>query len=690
MSIDKAFKESVKGYFKAHGSTTFTFSELKQALHIKPKHDKKLKKTLYMLNNYGDIKKLRDGSYKWDSTCGGKYRNSNNNHAGKKNGSNNGVKLDLGKLETVLCVYRKNGEHWSYTPILKKSTNAKLTVFKSDKTELENIEQGSIVEVKPIKSKDGNTYQGGKFIRLVGKSVVGSESYISLHNHGIKPEFSEEIMKYVNSLKEISQKQILKRQDLRHLPLITIDGKDSRDFDDAVFAEKWFDAKDNHIGYHVIVAIADVAYYVPKGSPLDLEALKRGNSTYCPDMVVPMLPERLSNGLCSLVPNEDRPVMAVHLYIDINGELQKHKFVRAVIKSHKRLTYDQVQTAIDGDFTDVIDEVFYKDVIAPLESAYELRKTQKDFRGALTIEKPESRILVDYRTGEISEAEAISRHKSHMIIEEMMILANIAAGHTLEEYIGMYRVHEEPSVEKVEDFLRTLDQLGVPYSPKINPEYITAEDFQTIADSLEGRKDKNFILDMMPKSQSKAYYSPDNEGHYALALTHYAHFTSPIRRYADLVVHRVLIEVLTLPCFGGAVYEEDEALEIGEQISKTERISEKAAKESMSRFMARHYSKRIGEEFSVRVSSIGAFGVYVRILETGAEGILSPRDLKALSYKFDEESHTYVGKGKKIEPIMIGTKLKVKLAKTSILSGRIAFDYVSFADDFDYDMQDVA
>lgn len=665
MGYKKDFESAVLNYFKNKEDQEVTFRALTRAFSIKGQGRNKLKDALMNLEEKGFLRYKKRDIYIYSTKKVEKIEKTEEK-AVKKN-------PDIKEYEEMVAVYHQATK--TYQPLSRDISKIMLNALEGEEDEY-NLENGNIVLVKPIKHKDSKKVQAAKFVKLMAKSVEGSESLLSILSAEIPNEFPEEVLTEANKLeKGLSKTEISKREDLRDLPLVTIDGEDSRDFDDAVFAEPWLNEKGNSKGgFHIIVAIADVAFYVKEGSLLEHEAFKRGNSTYFPDMVVPMLPERLSNDLCSLNPNEDRPVMAAHLYIDANGNLKKYKFSRAVMHSHKRLTYNQVQKAINGKFDDVIDEEFYKKAIIPLEEAFEVLQHKRTNRGALELETTETYIMFDDEKG-VEDIVPRERFKAHMLIEEMMILANIAAAKALEQYACMYRVHEEPSNEKITNLQKSLD--GLRFKHKMNTKSRSPHEFKRLIDKVGDRQDRETIMTLILRSQSQAKYSSENLGHFGLALSHYAHFTSPIRRYSDLIVHRLLVESLGLPSAGGVKYSRKKVDEIAEHISTTERVSQKAEWDAKERFIARFYSKQINKLFVADVVSVNTFGMFVKIPETGAEGLVPFRSMKNDFYIFDDRTKTLRGKRTR-KVVTVGTKMRVKLTQANITFGKLSFDFVSF------------
>lgn len=463
-------------------------------------------------------------------------------------------------------------------------------------------------------------------------------SLIAIHSHGIPTVFSKDVMAEAEDLSEPDLSG--GREDMRDIPLVTIDGADARDFDDAVFAEPDSDPK-NEGGWHLIVAIADVSYYVRPGSALDAEAFKRGNSTYFADRVVPMLPERLSNDLCSLRPQVNRACLAVHMIIDKNARLITHRFTRGLMRSAARLTYEQVEEAHRGN-PDSMTAPLLDAVIKPLYKAYSVLKHARQKRGALELDLPERKAIINEQ-GRITAIVPRQRLDSHQLIEEFMILANVAAAEALERKNApcIYRIHEQPSLERLEAARMFLKDMGysLVQSDQIHPRNIN----QLLKLSSE-RGDAELVHTMLLRTQSQAIYHADNIGHFGLALEKYAHFTSPIRRYADLVVHRSLVKAYKLGDGGLSPQEQETIDDISEHISQTERRSMIAERDVMDRFTAQYLSEHVGDIFKGKISSVTSFGMFITLDESGADGILPMRNLPRDYYVYSEERHTLTGK----------------------------------------------
>ncbi len=440
------------------------------------------------------------------------------------------------------------------------------------------------------------------------------------------------------------------RTDLRNIPLVTIDGEDARDFDDAVFAEKDGD------GFHIIVAIAEVAFYVREGSALDKTAFERGNSVYFPDRVIPMLPERLSNGLCSLVPNEDRYCLAVHIWIDAAGRIKDYEFVRGIMKSVARLTYEQVEhhtphSALHTQITNLF-------------TAYAALAHERDSRGALDLDLPEYKIHFD-AAGNVSDIAVKKRLESHRLIECYMIAANVAAADFLlkNKAPGMYRVHEAPSEEKLED-LRMLLHMS---DYRLQKGAVTAKHFNRVLKASMDDPRRPMIHTAVLRSQMQAFYSAENLGHFGLGLQRYCHFTSPIRRYSDLVVHRSIINILNKKKepFPHLV---DTAL----HISETERRAMLAERDASDRYKVSFMSRKIGDVFTGVIGGLNEFGLFVSLNGTGVTGFIPVRNLGRDFFTYDKKNSRFVGRSSG-DVFTLGAAITVRVQEANVMTGSLIF-----------------
>lgn len=531
-------------------------------------------------------------------------------------------------------------------------------------------EPGELVRAEAIRGKAMGLRQARVVERLSAADGGRNISAIAIHEHGIPEDFSPDSTAAAEAAGPAPSDG---RECLRDFALITIDGADARDFDDAVWAEADPDPG-NPGGWRALVAIADVSWYVRPGSALDQDARDRGNSVYFPDRVVPMLPEALSNGWCSLAPKEDRPCLALHLWISSEGRMIRHKFVRGIMRSAARLTYEQVQRARDGHPDDDTGPLL-ETVIAPLYGVYGGLLAERTRRNALDMDLPERQIDIgpDGMVRAIRERERLD---SHRLVEELMIAANIAAAEALESRGApcVYRVHDRPSLEKTEalnQFLRSMDlQFAKGQVPK--PMH-----FNQILRKAAGTPESQMINQMVLRSQSQAEYSARNIGHFGLALGKYAHFTSPIRRYADLLVHRSLIAAFKLGPGGlnggGGNFEET-----ARHVSVTERRAVAAERDAADRFTAHFLADRVGATFDARINGVSRAGLFVTLAETGADGLVPIRTLPDDYYDHDERTHTLTGRTHGLR-YRLGQDLEVRLEEAAPLKGALIFSVMGSA-----------
>jgi ribonuclease R len=463
------------------------------------------------------------------------------------------------------------------------------------------------------------------------------------------------------------------REDWRDVPLVTIDPVDAKDHDDAVFARP--DLDPNNKGGHIIdVAIADVGHYVTPGSALDREALARGNSTYFPDRVVPMLPERISNDLCSLRAKEDRAALAVRMVIGADGRKRSHRFHRVLMKSAAKLNYAQVQAAVDGEPDDTTGPLL-DPILRPLYDAYRTLKRERAEREPLDLDLPERKILLK-PDGTVDRVISPERLDAHRLIEEFMILANVAAAEALERARTplIYRVHDEPSPEKIEalrEFLQTID-INLPKGGVLK-----TSQFNAVLARVKGQEYQDLVNQVVLRSQSQAEYAAENYGHFGLNLRRYAHFTSPIRRYADLIVHRALIRAFDLGDGGLPPAADTETLsEVSAQISATERRSMVAERETVDRLIAHFLADRIGATFEGHIAGVTRAGLFVKLDGTGADGFIPARTLGADYYRYDETRHALIG-DRTGEAYRLGDRATVRLAEAAPVAGALRFEILS-------------
>jgi ribonuclease R len=569
-------------------------------------------------------------------------------------------KLESRATRVVGLVTRAGDGSLRVTPADKRVR----TEFAVDSRSIPGVAVGEIVVVEVEPGRPMGTPRARIVERLGKAGEARSVSLISIAAHSIPAEFPQAAIAQAEAAGPAS---LGKRTDLRNIPLVTIDGEDARDFDDAVHAAADADPN-NPGGWKLLVAIADVAHYVRTGDALDKSARERGNSVYFPDRVVPMLPEELSNGWCSLKPDEDRPVMAVEIVIDADGKKKRHHFVRGLMRSAARLTYERAQAAMDG-VSDALTTPLLGPVIKPLYGAYRALMKAREARGTLELDLPERRVVLDAK-GEVLKIEARARLDSHRLIEEFMIAANVAAAEALEKrrWPCMYRVHDQPDptrVEALREFLDGLD-LHLPRGQVIRPAHFTK-----LLQKAAKTPYSDMINSLVLRSQSQAVYSPENLGHFGLALSRYAHFTSPIRRYSDLLVHRALIGAYG---FGddGIPREVHGFKETGDHISATERRAAVAEREAVDRYTAAFLSKRTGELFAGRISGVIRAGLFVQLDETGADGIIPVSSLPNDFYEHDEQRHALVGR-RHGEVHRLGDRVQVRLVAAQPLTGGLTF-----------------
>lgn len=483
-------------------------------------------------------------------------------------------------------------------------------------------------------------------------------SLIAIHKFGIPNVFSEDLLE---EAERVSKQKLGEREDLRHLPIVAIDPADARDHDDAV----WACPRDDG-GFDAIVAIADVSYYVRPGSVLDKEARKRGNSVYFPDRVVPMLPETLSADICSLKAGVDRAALACHLTIDAKGKVTGFRFTRAVIKVAANIAYEDAQAAIDGGSHPLLESA-----LKPLWACWKLLAKARDLREPLDLDLPERRVMLD-EAGRIASIAVRERLDAHRLIEDFMIAANVAAAKALEAKKApcMYRVHEPPAREKLvalKDYLETFD---IPFALG---QVITPKTFNRLIERVGDADYRPQIMEQILRTQTQAYYAPANQGHFGLALGSYAHFTSPIRRYADLLVHRSLVGAYRLG-EGTLTAEEAQRMTVlGETISEAERRAMQAERETIDRYVAAYLSERVGQVLETRITGVTAFGFFATVEGLGGDGLVPAATLGAEYFRHIEAEHALEGEDSG-DRYTLGQKLQLRLVEANPVSGSLRFE----------------
>ncbi|MEM9839834.1 MAG: ribonuclease R, partial [Pseudomonadota bacterium] len=500
------------------------------------------------------------------------------------------------------------------------------TSFEIAKADMLGAKDGDLVWAEP-KPQRGYGPQKGRVAKVVG-SVDGTEnlSLIALAEHDIATDFPAGVLREAKALKVKADKA---HRDLTKLKLMTIDPASARDHDDAVHAERLDDG-----GFRLTIAIADVSFFVRPGSSLDQEAEKRGNSVYLPDRVVPMLPEELSNDLCSLKEGKVRLALCCEVEIGAKGGKKSHRFFRAKIKNHKNLAYEDAQAIADGEKRGPKE-------VATLFEAYEALKTARERRKPLDLDMPERRIVME--DGAVVGVERKERMDAHRLIEEFMVLANVCAAETLSEArrTAIYRVHDAPDPERLDGLRQYLDPLGYTL-PKADD--VRASNLNGILAKARERDEMDIIAMSVLRSQSQAVYDTENIGHFGLSLKKYAHFTSPIRRYADLTIHRALVRTLGLGEGGERDEDQVRLQSIAESISQTERRAVSAERDTEARLLARHLEEQVGATFTGRISGVTRVGLFVSLDETGADGFIPARTLGWEYFEHDETRNAMVGR----------------------------------------------
>jgi ribonuclease R len=565
----------------------------------------------------------------------------------------------------ILGIFRKGAEGGRIVPIDKGSDKEWMVPAAAT----EGAKDGELVEAEQSGPKGRMGLQKARIVQRLGDpSQPKAVSLIAIHQHGIPDDFPDDVIAEADAAKPAG---LSGREDLRDMPLLTIDPVDARDRDDACLAHADDDPK-NPGGFVIWVAIADVAHYVRPGSALDREARKRGNSSYFPDRVVPMLPDRLSGDLCSLHEGVPRACMAVRMVINAQGEKIGHRFVRGLMRSVASLNYQEVQDGIDGHPNDKVAPLV-EPVLKPLFAAYGALKLARAKRQPLELDLPERQIILSDE-GQVTSVAFKDRLDAHKLIEEFMVLANVAAA---EELIRLktpllFRVHEEPNPDKISALRETAQASGFNLA---KGQVLQTRHLNSLLAAAEGTEFDELINMSTLRSMTQAYYSPQNFSHFGLALKAYAHFTSPIRRYSDLIVHRALVTAHGWGRDGLSVEEIERLDDIAKHISDTERRSMMAERDTTDRYLAAYLSERVGEAFTGKISGIARFGAFVKLDDTGADGLLPMRALGREYFHHDAEAQTLVGADTGLT-IGIGQRVTVKLAEAVPVTGGMTLELV--------------
>ena len=573
------------------------------------------------------------------------------------------IKLLSDRSNKVLGVFRVQvGFGARIIPVDKKARH-ELQVKKGDEN---GAVDGELVEAEIVKDRGHGLPMARVRERLGNMNDQRNISLIAINHHGIPNDFPARVLEESEKLKPFSREG---RTDLRQVPLLTIDPRDARDHDDAV----WGEIDQATGGANIIVAIADVAAYVRSGSALDREARIRGNSVYFPDRVVPMLPERISNDLCSLREKEERPALACFMSFDKSGRKTKHRFERVIMRSAAKLSYEEAQAAIDGQANDKT-ETLLNGVLKPLWAAYGVLLKGRNAREPLELDLPERKLVLDAH-GLIERVVTPLRLDAHKLVEEFMIQANVAAAEELENRKTplIFRVHDQPSEEKVRalaEFLRTVN-MALPLGQIMRPKH-----FNKLLKEVEGKDYQHVVNEVVLRTQAQAIYSPENKGHFGLSLRRYAHFTSPIRRYADLIVHRALVTSLGFGADGLSADDIARLPETAEMISDAERRAMAAERETIDRLIAAFLSKHTGATFRGRIGGVVSAGLFVKLDDNGADGFVPVTTLGREYFVYDKARHALIGE-RSGDTYQMGDRLEVKLIEATPVSGGMRFEVVS-------------
>ena len=591
--------------------------------------------------------------------------------------------------QTIVGVYRENTPEFG----VLIPENARITQeIIIPHSACGGAKDGQVISARIVKQPETRVQPVGEVIEVLGERMdPGMEIDIAIRSYEIPAEFPPEVHDQIGEMSaEVAEADKANRIDLRHLPLVTIDDESAKDFDDAVCA--W---KTKSGSWKLLVAIADVSHYVRPGTPLDQEAIRRGNSVYFPGQVVPMLPELLSNGLCSLNPAVDRLALVCEMNISKNGAISRYRFYEAVFQSHARLTYNKVAAILDdeGEHGDALREE-YRELVGPLKDLhglYRLLREAREARGAIDFETTETAIVFNDER-KIEKIVPRSRNDAHKLIEECMLAANVATARFLDKHDlpALYRIHEKPSPERLDKLRLFLAELGLSLGGGDDP---SPQDYQELAEVIRDRPDADVIQTVMLRSMSRAVYSPQNDGHFGLAYPAYAHFTSPIRRYPDLIVHRAIRSVIRGPRQTNTVLRADGApveppsrwapytfeqmLELGEHCSMTERRADDATRDVEDWLKCEFMSDKLGEVYDGTIASVTQFGIFVRLDEVYVEGLVHVTSLPSDYYHYEPEKHRLKGERSGMS-YRLGDGVTVQVARVDLDERKIDF---ALADD---------
>jgi len=533
------------------------------------------------------------------------------------------------------------------------------------------IEPGQLVVAELLEQPSLRRGPIGRVVQVLGTHIeAGMEIEVARRVHGIPTEWPDEVLAEVAALgAEVPEAAKAGRTDLRDVPLVTIDGPDARDFDDAVYCEP------TDKGWRLLVAIADVSHYVRPGTALNREAAERGNSVYFPRAVVPMLPEILSNGLCSLNPRVDRLCMVCEMHISPTGLLRRSRFFRAVMRSHARFTYDEVAAIlVEGNAELAAKYAGLVPHLQNLQGVYKALRIARERRGAIDFETTETKLIFDEQ-GRIERIEPVERNDAHRLIEECMVAANVAAARFLERHamLGLYRVHEGPDEDRLDNLRQFLGQVGLSLDGGDDPQ---PKDYVRLIKKIQGRPDRHLIQTVLLRSMKAAEYRPENAGHFGLGLDAYAHFTSPIRRYPDLVVHRAIGHVIDGGTADDYPVRFDEVLTQGEHCSMTERRADEATRDAIMTLKCQYMSDKLGQEFSGVISGVTSFGLFVELAEVHVDGLVHITNLENDYFHFDPIGHRLTGE-RTGKVYRLTDRVRVKVARVDKDQRQIDFELVA-------------
>ena len=533
------------------------------------------------------------------------------------------------------------------------------------KGEAGSAKHGQIVVAKILDFPTHVEQATGKIVQVIGEpGKKGIATDIAIHSQGIPTDWPKAVRQQAKKLgREVSEYDKKNRFDLRDVNLLTIDGADARDFDDAVFCEP------SGKGYRLLVAIADVAHYVEKGVPLDKQAIRRGTSVYFPDRVVPMLPEILSNGLCSLKPRVDRLCLVCEMHVDVDGKVSRAKFYEAVMSSSARLTYGQVNDFLTGKSEKQISKSVQND-LRHLHDVFKVFAKNRRKRGAIELDIPQTRINVDEH-GAVTSIRAVPRNDAHRLIEECMIAANVQAAKFLRKHkvAGLYRVHAKPDPDRFEELRQYLLELGLKVP---HPDHVQPRQLNNLMQKVKDRPDSVAISMALLRSMSHAEYTPKNIGHFGLALDAYAHFTSPIRRYPDLLVHRAIRHILSGGKAGNYGYDGRAMEQLGSVCSEHERRAEDATREVEAWLKCQYMEDKVGEQYDGVITGVTNFGVFVQLPELQIDGLVHVTSLQNDYYRFEASSQSLIGDRSGTQ-YRLGDRLTIVVSRVDLESKRIDF-----------------